>query len=403
MPPAAAADTAATIDLILSEATSGDDLAGLLDMVCERLVAAGMPLWRLSLTMRAIDPTVRALAFVWRRGRGTLADRTPHGAAEEGEAAFRRSPISHLQSKGLYRARWRLETGEGCDSFPLMADLRAEGATEYLMRLVPFGGPTGAALPGVAIAIATDRPGGLGTEEVAAFDALVPALGLASYRFALAGTASDLLGVYLGPMTAARVLGGEIRRGRGRAVTAAILVADLRDFTAFAGREEPHRVVHWLDEHLEAVGAPVAEHGGEVLKLLGDGLLAVFTAEAPGESEADACARALAAAEDALARTAALNAARRAGNGPELALALALHYGEVIYGNVGTARRLDFTVIGRAVNEASRMEKLCGELGHDLLLSGRFALRCGRETTSLGHFALRGVAEELEIAIPRSP
>jgi adenylate cyclase len=403
MPPAAAADTAATIDLILGEATSGDDLAGLLDMVCERLVAAGMPLWRLSLTMRAIDPTVRALAFVWRRGRGTLADRTPHGAADEGEAAFRRSPISHLQSKGLYRARWRLETVEGCDSFPLMADLRAEGATEYLMRLVPFGGPTGAALPGVAIAIATDRPGGLGTEEVAAFDALVPALGLASYRFALAGTASDLLGVYLGPMTAARVLGGEIRRGRGRAVTAAILVADLRDFTAFAGREEPHRVVHWLDEHLEAVGAPVAEHGGEVLKLLGDGLLAVFTAEAPGETEADACARALAAAEDALARTAALNAARRAGNGPELALALALHYGEVIYGNVGTARRLDFTVIGRAVNEASRMEKLCGELGHNLLLSSRFALRCGRETTSLGHFALRGVAEELEIAVPRSP
>ena len=403
MPPVAAADTAATIDLILSEATSGDDLAGLLDMVCERLVAAGMPLWRLSLIMRAIDPTVRALAFVWRRGRGTLADRTPHGAADEGEAAYRRSPISHLQSKGLYRARWRLETGEGCDSFPLMADLRAEGATEYLMRLVPFGGPTGAALPGVAIAIATDRPGGLGTEEVAVFDALVPALGLASYRFALAGTTSDLLGVYLGPMTAARVLGGEIRRGRGRAVTAAILVADLRDFTAFAGREEPHRVVHWLDEHLEAVGAPVAEHGGEVLKLLGDGLLAVFTAEAPGESEADACARALAAAEGALAQTAALNTARRTGNGPELALALALHYGEVIYGNVGTARRLDFTVIGRAVNEASRMEKLCGELGHNLLLSGRFAQRCGRETTSLGHFALRGVAEELEIAVPRSP
>ena len=399
MPPVAAAGPAATIDLILSQATSGDDLAGLLDLVCERLVATGVPLWRLSLTMRAIDPTVRALAYVWRRGRGTLADRTPHGADDEGEAAFRRSPISYLQTRGLYRARWRLEAGEGFQSFALMADLRAEGATEYLLRLVPFGGPMAAALPGVAIAIATDQPGGLGAGEVAAFDALVPALGLASYRFALAGTASDLLGVYLGPMTAARVLGGEVRRGRGRAVTAAILVADLRDFTAFAGREEPHRVVRWLDEHLEAAGAPVAEHGGEILKLLGDGLLAVFTAEAPGE--ADPCARALAAAEEALARTAALNAARRAGNGPELALDLALHYGEVIYGNVGTARRLDFTVIGRAVNEASRMEKLCGELGHNLLLSGRFALLCGRETTSLGHFALRGVADELEIAIPR--
>ncbi len=267
------------------------------------------------------------------------------------------------------------------------------------MRLVRFRGSTASALPGVALAIATDRPGGFDDQDVAAFGALLPALGLASYRFALARTVSDVLDVYLGPMTARRVLAGEVRRGMGRAITAAILLADLRGFTAFAGCKNPHRVVARLDEHLEAAGAPIAEQGGEVLKLLGDGLLAVFTAEGPGRDEVDACARALAAAEEALARTAALNARRQAGE-QELPLDVVLHYGKVIYGNVGTARRLDFTVIGRAVNEASRMEELCKQLGHNLLLSGRFAALCGRNKAGLGRFALRGVGEELEVAVP---
>ena len=395
--------TASTVELILREATAGDDPGGLLAAVCERLAAAGLPLWRVSLGMRAIDPTVRALAFVWRRGRGTSADAAPHGAGDEGEAMYRRSPVHHLQAAGLDAGRWRLEAGEGRDTIPILAELGAEGGTDYLMRLVRFGGPTAAALPGVALAFATDRPGGFADPEVAALDALLPALGLASYRFALARAASDVLGVYLGPMTARRVLAGEVRRGAGRAITAAILLADLRGFTALAGREDPRRVVGWLDEHLEAAGGPVAERGGEVLKFLGDGLLAVFPADGPGGPEADACARALAAAEEALARTAALNAARRARGEPALGLDVVLHHGEVVYGNVGAARRLDFTVIGRAVNEASRMEGLCGRLGRSLLLSGTFAARCGRETVSLGRFALRGVEGGLEVAAPVSP
>jgi adenylate cyclase len=155
---------------------------------------------------------------------------------------YRRSPVHHLQAAGLDAGRWRLEAGEGRDAFPVLAELRAEGGTDYLMRLVRFGGPTAAALPGVALAFATDRPGGFADPEVAALDALLPALGLASYRFALARTASDVLGVYLGPMTARRVLAGEVRRGTGRAITAAILLADLRGFTALAGREDPRRV-----------------------------------------------------------------------------------------------------------------------------------------------------------------
>lgn len=398
------------VDLILREATEGDDLGALLAGACERLLADGVPLWRVSLSMRAIDPTVRALAFVWRRGRGAMSETAPHGPAGEGEAMYRCSPISQLLDAGLLAGRWRLEAGEGCDAYPILAELRAEGASDYLLRLVRFGadvsrageGAREAALPGAALAFATDRAGGFTDAEVAAVEALLPALGLASCRFALARTASEVLGVYLGPMTARRVLAGEVRRGAGRAMAAAILLADLRGFTALADREDPLRVVGWLDEHLEAAGGPVAEHGGEVLKFLGDGLLAVFPA-ADGTGADDACARALAAAEAALARTADLNAARRAGGAPELGLGVALHYGEVVYGNVGAARRLDFTVIGRAVNEASRMEGLCGRLDRDLLLSAPFAARCGRPALSLGRFALRGVGDELEVLVPAPP
>ena len=134
-----------------------------------------------------------------------------------------------------------------------------------------------------------------------------------------------------------------------------------------------------------------------MLKFLGDGLLAVFPADETATSDADACRRALAAAEQALAATATLNADRRAKGEPELALDVVLHYGEVVYGNVGAARRLDFTVIGPTVNEASRMEALCAELGRALLLSAAFAARCGRATVSLGRFQLRGCEGETEV------
>ena len=155
-------------------------------------------------------------------------------------------------------------------------------------------------------------------------------------------------------------------------------------------------MVTWLDEHLEVIGEAVAAGDGEVLKFLGDGLLAVFPVE-DGTDDREACRRALAAAEQALAATDELNARRRTEGDPELGLDLVLHFGEVVYGNVGAARRLDFTVIGPTVNEASRIEALCTEFGRPLLLSNTFAARCGRTTTSLGRIALRGCAGETEV------
>jgi adenylate cyclase len=245
------ADLHPLVDTILREATEGDDLGGLVAAVAERLLAAGLPLWRFSLGMRALDPTVRAMSFVWRRGVGLSSETVSHGV---GETMYRRSPVFLLEEQGLTGRRWRLEDGEELASIPLLAELRAQGATDYLLRLVGFGGPTVAALPGVALAVASDRAGGFADPEIAAFDRLLPALGLASYRFALARVASETLSVYLGPRTARRVLAGEVRRGQGRSIAAAILLADLRGFTALTSRADPFQVVRWLDEHLDAVG-----------------------------------------------------------------------------------------------------------------------------------------------------
>jgi adenylate cyclase len=160
------------------------------------------------------------------------------------------------------------------------------------------------------------------------------------------------------------------------------------------------RVVGWLDEHFDALGDPVARHGGEVLKFLGDGFLAIFPADDLGPHPCAACAGALAAAREGLARNDALNAARRDAGLPALPADLVLHFGPVVYGNIGTGRRLDFTVVGRAVNEASRIERLCEEMGEPVLVSDAFAQRCAARLRPAGAVTLRGVGRIQKVWAP---
>lgn len=384
------------IDWVLRQATEGDSLKDLLTGLCGRLVDRGLPLWRVSLGMPAIDPTFRGAGVNWWRDRPFEVTLMRHGPV--GEADFERSPIAYMRARDLTLHRWRLDRETGPDIPEPLQDLQQQGATDYRLHLTGFSGEI--AIMGVAISFATDRPGGFEESELAFLGRMIPALGLASYRFAIARLAREMLSIYLGQRTGRRVLAGDIRRGEGQIIEAAILVADLCGFTAMTEREDSFAVVRWVDEHLEAVVDSVTDQGGEILKFIGDGVLAVFPV---GEGEAlpgNPCDRALAAAEDAIARTAALNRRRAESGAPTLDLDVVLHYGDVVYGNVGAARRLDFTVIGRAVNEASRMEALCDDLGRHLLLSSVFAGHCSRQTTSLGTFPLRGIEGLREIRAP---
>jgi adenylate cyclase len=386
------------INGFLLRAAASADLAGLFGGLCEELVALGLPLWRASAAYQTLNPVVRARSDIWHRDGELARHKATHG---EGESQYLRSPIRYLRDEKRLFGRWRLERGEG-GSFPLLTELRDGGATDYVLHIVAFDAGT-PALPGVALSFASDRPGGFGDADLADIAAVVPALGLACGRSALAEMAGSVLAIYLGASTARHVLAGEIRRGLGRRIEAAILLADLRGFTQLVDGADPLAVVGWLDGHLEAMAEAVAEHDGEVLKFLGDGLLAVFPVEEPGGAEIEACEAALLAARAAQSRNAALNAARRKDGAPVLDVDIALHYGEVIYGNVGSQQRLDFTVIGRAVNEASRIEALCAALDRPLLLSIDFARRCGRPTLSLGLHRLRGVESPREICALRDP
>lgn len=379
-------------------ATGSDDWRGLLDGLCGALTDGGMSLWRVSLGTLTLDPSTRAFSLHWHAGEGARLAPDPHGA--EREAAYQRSPIHALAQKGDQSGRWRLAALRAEDDFPLLHELRALGATEYLLHVFTFSPDT--ALRGGMLSFTTQRASGFTDHEITGIEALRPALGLALAKLNLAQTLREVLGVYVGRTTGARVLGGQIRRGQGRTVSAAILLADLRAFTALTDRTDPLAVVGWLDEHFDALGKPVIERGGEILKFVGDGFLAIFPVEDGTLRPCPVCERALDAAADAIRANAALNARRCSAGLPEMAADLVLHFGEVVYGNVGTDRRLDFTVIGRAVNEASRIEGHCEPLGRALLVSDTFAARCDRPMEMVGTVSLRGLATSQQVWSPRA-
>jgi adenylate cyclase len=376
---------------IIAAATAGDDLGQILAMLCDALEARGVRLLRAALALPALDPAVRALNFVWWRGQGVALEEVVHSA--DMELAYRGSPIAHLLQSGDMSVRWRLDDPERTPEFPRFQELRERGGTEIVYQLVGFGGQQ-TALEGTALSAVTDRPEGFRAEELTILQGVVPALALAAYRVGLGRTVTHTLAAYLGERTAHRVLTGAIRRGDGEAVTAAVLLADLRGFSALSEQHPAPAVVGWLNEHFDAMGEPVHEHGGEILKFIGDGILAVFAAERTAQTPAAVCASALQAAAEAVRRTEALNRRRAESGGPTLAVNVTLHYGDVFYGNIGTAGRLDFTVIGRAVNEASRMAELCKAIDCNLLISQSFAQNCDRPTiASLGRHPLRTLGE----------
>jgi adenylate cyclase len=374
---------------IVDQGLYGASIAELLEGVADRLLADGVPLQRAYLALPTLNPYVRVLNHTWRRGGKTVVEGIEHGRDTE---AFRISPFSFMQNEGLVAHRWRLTEPDGQD-FALFTSLKREGATDYLARRVSFKNTSAPALQGIAVSFTTDVRDGFATEQIARIDGILPLVSLAAYRIALLDLAIGVLDTYVGLSAGRRVLSGEIRRGSGETLTAALLFADLRNFTASADTGGKDLIIR-LDEHLEAITEPITAHGGEILKFLGDGVLAAFLMTEEVSREA-ACKAAVEAAMGALRGNRIVNQ-RHAGS-DVLDLDVALHCGEVFYGNIGGPGRLDFTVIGPAVNEVSRIEALCSEFNCRLLMSPPVALACGYPVLSLGHRSLRGVAQEKEL------
>lgn len=384
------------IEGLTAEALVARDGGALLAGFCTRLGALGVPLLRVHATMPTRDPVWQSVGITWSREGGVLVEGYAHGG--DALEPFRSSPFRFV-IENICELRQRLDDPGVTIDFPFLVQLRDEGATDYLCKLISFraGGPfmAGSGLEGMVMSWATDRPGGFATSELILVDRLFPTLALALYRLALQDLATGLLASYVGADAGRRVLGGQTRRGEVESLDAVILLCDLRGFTATADILPGAALVALLDAAFEATIAPVEAAGGQILKFLGDGFLATFSR--PGAPAAELCGAAIEAARNALAAIAARNAERRARGLAALDLDIALHLGTVMYGNVGSERRIDFTVIGPAVNEASRIEALCATLGRNLLMSASFARAYAGPRVSLGEHRLRGVARAQEL------
>ncbi|MGO4436871.1 adenylate/guanylate cyclase domain-containing protein [Rhizobium sp. RAF56] len=380
------------VEWIIDKGLSTDSVEEILEGVAERLVTLGYPLLRASIAMPSIDPLQRGFAVAWSRSQGISMEVQGHDDA--GQEMFRRSPVSYLLANDLSYGRWKLPApDEDTAHYALLKDLADLGATDYLLKLTPY--PSGTALAGVGFSLAGDGPSGFSDKQIADLDIFLPALALACYRIAATRVAADMLAVYTGTRTSGRILSGQTQRGEGAAIYAAILLADLKNFTSLNEDHPPNHIVAWLNEHFEALGRPVEEHGGEILKFMGDSLLAIFPAER--ENPAEACRRTLSAAKGAMEANAALNRRRSDAAQPEIPVDIVLHVGEVFYGNVGALRRLDFTAIGKAVNEAARMEKLCDTVDRSLLASADFVSHFQAGFEKVGTFSLKGVTRPAEV------
>ncbi len=378
-------------DWLITQGLEGAGFESVLSGFADRLNALGLQVQRGMIVMRTLHPSVDALNYVWRRGGGV--ESMSFNIDQRHDDGWRNSPIKYMFDTGIDVVRRRLTGPNAQLDFQILDEIAAEGATDYYMRMVEFD-LTGAYYlkTGMASSWTTDRPGGFTDEEIAVFERLLPRLALTAKTRLIREIAENVLDTYVGPEAGRRIMRGDIRRGALDVIRAVIVYADLRGFTAMSDSVPGDRLAPMLDRYFEAMVPPISRRGGQVLKFLGDGLLATFNLD--GRDRDSICSDALQSAYEMIADVAEANGARRSAGLPTMDLDIALHLGDVFYGNVGAADRLDFTVIGPAVNEASRIETLCEPLGHNVLVSETFAgaaVACAGRLIPVGTHQLRGV------------
>jgi adenylate cyclase len=385
------------------EGLRGADAHHLFDGYCQRLVIDGLPLWRAHAAMETLHPQWNGYGYTWRRDLNAIEPEN-YSHSDQNERMWLTSPFYALMRRALAgedtpELRRRIETGPEERDFPILEELYAQGATDYFTQLFVYGERGDRSQgTGIVYSFTTDHKGGFSEDDTTLVQATLPALSLAMKAHAGHVIASGLLGAYLGEDAGRRVHAGSIMRGSVDNLRAVIWYADIRGFTPLSDAAPGPVVVELLNDVFEILAASLRERGGQVLKFIGDAMLAIFAFEDPDRAET--CSRALDAAVEAMRNIEALCAARLAAGGPVAPVDLALHLGDALYGNVGAIDRLDFTVIGPAINEAARIEALCEPLGRVVLVSAEFVegmKAADPRLTSLGRHALRGVKEQKEI------
>ena len=370
-------------DWLMKGAPSAAGSLHLLAEIGERLIVAGLPLWRTGIFVRTLHPDVYGRNFVWRPGAEVEVGSVDFGILQSPD--FRASPLIAVFQQGIeVRAR---ADDPASSRFPIIADLRDEGVTDYIaLPLIFTDGLVNAS------SWTTKQAGGFTEEQLAALRMIVTPLARLVEILSLRRTASVLLDTYVGNRAGERIMGGQIRRGHTESMNAAIWLSDLRGFTALSDRLPSETVVDILNLYFDCQVAAIRAHGGEVLKYMGDGLLAVFPIdEYVGDAEL-VCSRVLEAAHESRASVADMRFP--VGEVVErFRFGLALHVGRILYGNIGGGNRLDFTCIGPAVNLAARLEKIASQLHRTVVASEGFAGICRGGWSDLGEFPIAGFAK----------
>ena len=366
--------------------------AELTERFAERLQMIGMPLWRLGINLWTLHPELAGQRFTWTRdGDGVVESDTPYGVLQH--PAYLNSPVRHV-SEGLGGVRQRLDVNEPEFQFPIMDELRANGGTDYIAMPLSFSDGQFQTLT-----IATDHPDSFSTAILGQTFEAVLALGRFFEVLTLRRNATVLFETYLGARTGRQVLDGLTHRGDGEEIRAVILYCDLRDSTALLQSLSRETYLDLLNSFFERATEPILAAGGEGLKFIGDAVLAIFPLDgdnADDEAISTACWRARTVAQEIVSRVAAMPAAPHCST---LQCAIGLHFGDLMYGNVGVPNRLDFTVIVTAVNVAARLSEECKTLEQSFLMSADVARHAPQDLRSLGTRQLHNIDEDLEVFV----
>ncbi|MBB3312612.1 adenylate cyclase [Rhizobium sp. BK196] len=375
------------LDWLINETRSERFIDNILVEMCKRLLAAGVPVNRSSLHFRTNHPQWIGARILWVEGMEEAKINT-FAYGVETTPQFLNSPVNEIHS-GANEVRKNLEDLWEGDDYPFYQELRDDGYSEYIAWPIDHTFDKRH-----VVTFSTSRPGGFTSEHVDFLRDLLPALTLVSEIRLKNIMARTLLQTYVGPHASEQILSGVITRGSGATVGAAIMICDLRDFTAISDLWPRDDVIHLLNDYFDAMSDPIERHGGEILKFMGDGLLAIFPLSKPS-----ACEDLLMAIREGQEAMALLNEEHQRMGREPLRYGVGVHVGDVMYGNIGSRRRLDFTVIGPAVNVASRLEALTKEVKRPVLLSRAFVemATCTEEMEDLGSFPLRGLGEPVDV------
>lgn len=368
----------------VTEAYRITDTSELIAQAGEQLVRSGIPLYRLAYFQGTLHPEFVGNSYFWRRGQGVVAQSAPHGLFQAD--VFLDNPLPPvLEQRKTVRVRLEYVQPQA----PVLRQLKDEGATDYVaLPLIFSTGHTD------ALSVVSDKPGGFSSDDLDRMFLLQFAFTRLVEVHSLRDTAVNLLDAYVGHAAGQRILAGEVKRGGGQTIEAVIWYCDLRGFTRASDRLPRDTVIALLNDYFGVMGAAVSAAGGEILKFMGDGMLAMFPI-AGSVQRRHIAARAAQAAREAERAVGELNQRRAAAGDSVVRFGLALHVGEVNFGNIGASTRLDFTVIGPAVNYAARLERVCAESGRPVVVSAALAeLLPDGEATPIGTFALKDIDEK---------